>query len=54
MERFLIWIEALKILKEKYDDIEVNCFGAFKNAKNLPTWINYYYSPTQEKFKRVI
>lgn len=50
---FKYGLEALKILKEKYDDIEVNCFGAFKNAKNLPTWINYYYSPTQEKLREL-
>ncbi len=41
-------IEALKIIKENYNDIKVVSFGAFKKPKNLPKWIEYYYSPKQE------
>lgn len=50
---FRYGLEALKIVKEKYNDIEVNCFGAFKNPKNLPSWINYYYSPAQNKLREL-
>ena len=46
-------LEALKIVKEKYNDIEVNCFGAFKNPKNLPSWIKYYYSTSQNKLREL-
>lgn len=50
---FKYGLKALKIIKERYSDIEVNCFGAFKNPKNLPSWINYYYSPTQKKLREL-
>lgn len=44
-------IEALKIIKEKYNDIKVISFGTFKKPKNLPKWIEYYYSPKQETLR---
>ncbi len=50
---FKYGLEALKIVKEKYGDIEITCFGAFKNPKNLPSWINYYYSPSQKKLREL-
>lgn len=53
LKGFKYGLEALKILKEQYDDIKINCFGAIKKPKNLPSWMNYYYSPSQEKLREL-
>lgn len=50
---FKYGLEALKIIKKKYEDIEINCFGVFKNPKNIPFWVNYYYSPSQNKLREL-
>lgn len=46
-------IEALKELKIRDNEIRVRSFGAYKNPKNLPNWIEYYYSPTQSKLREL-
>ena len=50
---FKYGLEALKILKEKYLDLKVICFGAYKNPKTLPEWVEYYYSPEQNKLRKL-
>lgn len=39
-------LEALKILKEKYPQIEVNLFGIVKRHERIPDWMNYEQKPT--------
>lgn len=46
-------LQALKIVKEKYRDIEVQSFGTVKNPKNIPSWINYKYSPSQKELREM-
>ena len=46
-------IEALKELKIRDNEIRIRSFGAYKNPKNLPSWIEYYYSPSQSKLREL-
>ncbi|WP_286034272.1 glycosyltransferase family 4 protein [Fusobacterium necrogenes] len=50
---FKYGLETFKILKERYSEIRIICFGAYKNPKNLPNWIEYYYSPEQNKLRKL-
>lgn len=53
LKGFKYGLEAFKILKEKYNDINVVCFGAEKNPNDLPSWITYHYNPEQKKLREL-
>ena len=50
---FKYGLEAIKLLKKWYPELKVTSFGAYKNPKNIPEWIEYYYSPTQDKLREL-
>lgn len=39
-------IEAIKLCKERYPDMEATLFGVFNRPKNLPEWIVYHKTPS--------
>lgn len=50
---FKYGLEAIKLLKKWYPELKVISFGAYKNPKNIPEWIEYYYSPKQDKLREL-
>lgn len=38
-------LEALKIVKEKYPELEVTLFGVCPEPENLPDWMKFYRNP---------
>jgi glycosyltransferase involved in cell wall biosynthesis len=42
-------LEAIFKLKEKYEDLTVEMFGMFSRPENLPEWIHYKKSATQNE-----
>jgi len=46
-------ISALKILKNKYPNIEIIAFGAYKKSSNLPEWISYKCKPSKEELRDI-
>ena len=42
-------IQALKTIKEKYNDVKVSCFSTYKKPKNFPEWIQFYQEPKKER-----
>lgn len=41
-------IEAIKIVKRYYPEIQVKLFGKEKRPDNIPEWIDYYENPKEE------
>lgn len=41
--------EALKLVKQKIPDLEVNMFGVYNAPKDLPDWIHYTQNPTDKQ-----
>ena len=42
-------IEAIRILKDEYPDLEVYAFGTVKRGNDLPDYVNYSFCATQEQ-----
>jgi len=47
-------IEAIRIAKRKYPDLEALFFGTGRSARYIPKWIPYYRNPPQEFIIREI
>ena len=41
-------LQALRIVKERYPELEVNIFSTYKRGAEIPDWMNYYCDPSQE------
>ncbi|MCJ7509167.1 MAG: glycosyltransferase family 4 protein [candidate division Zixibacteria bacterium] len=46
-------IEALKIVKDRFPDINVTFFSIYKRTSEVPSWINYFHNPPQHKILEV-
>ncbi len=46
-------VAALKLLKERYPDLEAELFGVQERPLELPTWITYHQQPKQEELRRI-
>jgi glycosyltransferase involved in cell wall biosynthesis len=44
-----IGIEALKLLKNKYQDMQVTIFSVYPKMSYIPDWIDYEYMSSQER-----
>lgn len=48
-----IGIKALEIVRQKYKDIKVIFFSAYKKNENIPEWVEYYEKPKREKIREL-
>jgi glycosyltransferase involved in cell wall biosynthesis len=46
-------IEAFKMLKDEFPDLEVILFGVPSRPHDLPQWFRYYQKPTREKLREL-
>lgn len=46
-------LAALRLLKEKYPDLEAEFFGTSARTSKLPDWIRYHQSPAQDELRRI-
>jgi glycosyltransferase involved in cell wall biosynthesis len=46
-------LDAVLRLKEKYSNVEVEFFGVNERKKDLPSWITYHQTPTQDELRRI-
>lgn len=50
---FKYGLETVRMVKEKYPELEVNIFSTYKRRTEIPEWINYHYNPPQEMLVRL-
>jgi glycosyltransferase involved in cell wall biosynthesis len=46
-------LSALVALKDKYPDLEAEFFGINERQQDLPSWIVYHQTPSQEELRRI-
>lgn len=46
-------VAALKILKDKYPQLEAELFGIEERPTDLPSWIIYHQRPSQQELRRI-
>lgn len=48
-----IVLQAIEEVKRQEEDIKIKAFGVYDRPKNLPSYIEYYKSPSQEMLKKL-